>query len=80
MFHSDNGPEFISSAAKEWLRKFVAETLYIAPGILWKDGYIESFNSGFRDELLNREVFLRIDELRLCCRSLADGLQSLRCA
>ena len=30
----------------------------------WENGYVESFNSKIRDELLNRELFLLIDELR----------------
>ena len=33
------------------------KTLYIAPGGPWKNGYIESFNGKFRDELLNGEIF-----------------------
>lgn len=40
------------------------ETFYIAPGSPWENGYVESFNSRLRDERLNRELFLSIDELR----------------
>ena len=36
----------------------------MAPGSPWENGYVESFNSKLRDELLNRELFLHIDELR----------------
>ena len=61
---SDNGPEFISKVVKKWLKKSGVETLYIAPGSPWENGYIESFNSRLRDELLNRELFLSIDEIR----------------
>ena len=61
---SDNGSEFISSAVQKWLEKVGVETLYIAPGSPWENGYIESFNSRLRDELLNRELFLSVDELR----------------
>lgn len=61
---SDNGSEFISSAVQKWLEKAGVQTLYIAPGSPWEKGYIESFNSRLRDELLNRELFLSIDELR----------------
>ncbi len=32
-------------------------------GSPWENGYVESFNSKLRDELLNRELFLHIDEL-----------------
>jgi len=61
---SGNGPEFISNAVKRWLKRSGVETLYIAPGSPWENGYIESFNSRLRDELLNRELFLSVDELR----------------
>ena len=61
---SDNGPEFISEAVKKFLRNSKVKTLYIEPGSPWENGYVESFNSKLRDELLNRELFLHIDELR----------------
>jgi transposase InsO family protein len=61
---SDNGPEFISNAVKKFLKRSDVDTLYIEPGSPWENGYIESFNSKLRDELLNRELFLHIDELR----------------
>ena len=38
--------------------------MYVAPGSPWENGYVESFNGKFRDELLNRELFLSLDELR----------------
>ncbi len=34
------------------------------PGNPWENGYIESFNGKLWDELLNRQLFLHIDELR----------------
>jgi hypothetical protein len=33
------------------------KTLFIAPGSPWENGYSESFNSRFRDEFLDRELF-----------------------
>ena len=51
---SDNGPEFIAEAVRQWIKAFGAETAYIEPGSLWENGYCESFNARFRDELLNR--------------------------
>lgn len=53
---SDNGPEFIAGAVKDWLANSGVATLYIEPGSPWQNAYSESFNSRFRDELLNREV------------------------
>jgi transposase InsO family protein len=61
---SDNGPKFISNTVKRFLRNSGVDTLYIEPGSPWENGYIESFNSKLRDELLSRELFLHIDELR----------------
>jgi transposase InsO family protein len=61
---SDNGPEFASKAVTKWLEASGVETLFVAPGSPWENGYVESFNSKFRDELLDRELFLHIDELR----------------
>ncbi len=31
--------------------------MFIEPGSPWENGYIESFNGKFRDELLERELF-----------------------
>jgi transposase InsO family protein len=54
---SDNGPEFIASAVRRWLREGGTQTLYIEPGSPWENAYSESFNSRLRDELLNGELF-----------------------
>ena len=40
------------------------KTLFIAKGSPWENGYVESFNGKLRDELLNRELFLSLDEAR----------------
>ncbi len=61
---SDNGPEFTCRAVKRWLEHTAVNTLFIAPGRAWENGYIESFNGKLRDELLNRQLFLDIDEVR----------------
>jgi transposase InsO family protein len=54
---SDNGPEFTAKAVREWLGRVEVKTLYIEPGSPWENGYVESFNSKLRDELLNLEAF-----------------------
>ena len=54
---SDNGPEFISKAACQWLKESGCQSLFIKPGSPWENGYIESFNDKLRDECLNREIF-----------------------
>ena len=55
---SDNGPEFIAKAVKGWLEVSGVKTLYIEPGSPWENAYSETFNSRFRDELLDREEFI----------------------
>ena len=62
---SDNGPEFTAQAVREWLGRVGARTLYIEPGSPWENGYIESFNGKLRDELLDREVFYTLLEVRV---------------
>jgi transposase InsO family protein len=54
---SDNGPEFIATAVRNWIGEQGFSTLYIEPGSPWENAYSESFNSRFRDEFLNREAF-----------------------
>jgi transposase InsO family protein len=62
---SDNGPEFIADAIKKWLKRKHVETLYVAPGSPWQNGYVESFNGRLRDDVLNREVFSSVNEAKV---------------
>ena len=61
---SDNGPEFIANAVTRWLESIGTGTLFVEPGSPWENGYIESFNSRLRDELLNGELFTGLAEAR----------------
>ena len=62
---SDNGPEFTARAIRQWLADVGAKTLYIEPGSPWENGYIESFNGKLRDELLDREIFYTMEEVKV---------------
>jgi putative transposase len=62
---SDNGPEFIAKAIKEWLEASGVKTLYIEPGSPWENAYSETFISRFSDELLKREVFADLFEAKV---------------
>ncbi len=62
---SDNGPEFIAEAIKEWLAICEVKTLYIEPGAPWENAYSESFISRLRDELLERELFVNLKEAQV---------------
>lgn len=61
---SDNGPEFIAQAIRQWLQAAGVQTLYIKPGSPWQNGYAESFHARLRDELLETEVFETLGEAR----------------
>ncbi len=62
---SDNGAEFTAGAVRNWLERVKVQTLYIEPGSPWENGYVESFNGKFRDELLNGEIFYTLTEARV---------------
>ncbi len=62
---SDNGPEFTAKAVRRWLNRVGVKTLFIEPGSPWENGYVESFNSKLRDELLNGEIFTTLTEARV---------------
>ena len=62
---SDNGPEFIAQAVRDWVAAVGARTAYIEPGSSWENGYCESFNARFRDELLNGEIFYCLREAQI---------------
>ena len=75
---SDNGPEFTARAVREWLGKVGAKTLYIEPGSPWENGYVESFNSKLRDELLDREVFYTLLEVRVLTEQYRQTYNRIR--
>jgi putative transposase len=54
---SDNGPEFVSKAIKQWVSSGGVRTAYIERGKPWQNGLNESFNGKLRDECLNLEWF-----------------------
>lgn len=62
---SDNGPEFIAEKVRGWISAVGAKTAYITPGSPWENGYCESFNARFRDELLNGEIFYTLKEAKI---------------
>jgi transposase InsO family protein len=62
---SDNGPEFVAEGVRKWINAVDAKTAYIEPGSPWENGYIESFNARFRDELLNGEIFYTLKEAQI---------------
>jgi transposase InsO family protein len=74
---SDNGPEFIAEAIGQWMSTAQIKSLYIQPGSPWEQAYIESFHDKFRDECLNRELFVTLAEARVIIHALSLGRSKL---
>lgn len=68
---SDNGSEFVARVVREGLEEAGVKTLFIAPGSPWENGFSESFNSRFRDDFLDRELFRDVREAGV----LAEGFR-----
>jgi transposase InsO family protein len=52
-----NGPEYVAHKVCEFIEDEGSKTLFVTPGSPWENGFVESFNSRLRDEVLNREDF-----------------------
>jgi putative transposase len=60
----DNGPEMTSRHFLSWCHKRGIEIEHIEPGKPIQNAYVESFNSRFRDECLNEELFLDLSDAK----------------
>ena len=61
---TDNGPEFTCLATQLWARQNGIVLLFIQPGKPTQNAYVESFNGKFRNECLDEQLFLNIEEAR----------------
>jgi len=61
---SDNGTEFTSIAILRWCQGQGIRWDYIQPGKPYQNGYIESFNGKLRDECLNENIFVNLQEAK----------------
>ena len=75
---SDNGPEFIAKAVQDWMAVVGAKRAYIMPGSLWENGFVESFNTRLRDELLDGEIFYSLAEARIVIESWRRHYNTVR--
>lgn len=60
----DNGPEFISKVLDRWAYENGVTLDFSRPGKPTDNAFIESFNGSFRDECLNPNWFLSLDDAR----------------
>lgn len=63
-FRCDNGPEMTSREFLQWAHERGIAIEYIDPGKPNQNAYVESFNSRLRDECLNEEVFLDLEDAK----------------
>ena len=75
---SDQGPEFIAKAVKDWIAAVGAKTAYIETGSPWENGYVESFNGKLRDELLNGEIFYSLREAQILIENWRRHYNTIR--
>jgi putative transposase len=68
----DHGPEFVSRAMGAWCEQRNILLRFIDPGKPMQNGYVESFNGRLRDECLNGNWFLSLDQAR-------NTIESWRC-
>ena len=60
----DNGPELAGKALDEWAWRNGIRLNFIEPGKPTQNAFIESFNGRFRDECLNENWFLDLEDAR----------------
>jgi putative transposase len=64
VLRTDYGPEFLGEAFAQWAKAAGMAIQYIQPGKPNQNAYIERFNRTFRDELLDRHLFTRLEDVR----------------
>lgn len=63
-FSIDNGSEFTGKAMDQWAHGREIKLDFIRPGKPQENGFIESFNGKLRDECLNENWFLSLEDVR----------------
>lgn len=60
----DNGPEFAGSALDRWAHERGVKIIFIRPGKPVENAFIESFNGKLRDECLNENWFVSLQDAK----------------
>lgn len=60
----DNGPEFTSNVFESWARSHRIKICFIQPGKPTQNSFVERFNGIFRKEVLNANLFMRLNDVR----------------
>ena len=64
VLRTDNGPEFLGEAFTAWAKANGMAIQYIQPGKPNQNAYIERFNRTYREDVLDRYLFARLDDVR----------------
>ena len=64
VLRTDNGPEFLGNAFITWAKAAGMAIQYIQPGKPNQNAYIGRFNRTLREELLDANLFMRLDDVR----------------
>ena len=75
---SDNGPELTSMALNLWLFRQGIKHEFIEPGKPMQNAYCESFNGRLRDECLNGNYFLTVEDAREKIETWRDFYNEVR--
>ena len=74
----DNGPEFVADVMAAWCQEVGTTTAFIDPGSPWQNGWVESFNSRLRDEILNGQLFDSLLEAQVILGDWRDEYNQTR--
>ncbi len=64
VIQADNGPELRGRALDQWAYEHDVRLQFIEPGKPIQNAHIESFNARLREECLNEQVFVSLDDAR----------------
>jgi putative transposase len=64
VLRTDNGPEFLGEIFTQWAKRNGMAIQYIQPGKPNQNAYIERFNRTYREDVLDRHLFARLDDVR----------------
>jgi putative transposase len=74
----DNGPEFISKVLDQWAYLSCVELDFSRPGKPTDNAFIEAFNGRLREECLNQNWFLSLEDAREKVEAWQEEYNTLR--
>jgi len=75
---TDNGPESAGKALDRWGYEHCVKLEFIEPGKPTQNAFVESFNGTFRNECLNENWFLGLDDARRITEDWRVGYNEVR--